>query len=46
MSGRPVASVEADQGQMKRFADAYRARGGKSQALVDAWVAAATKKQP
>ena len=44
MDGRPVETVEADRAHMKRLAEAYRARGGASQPLIDAWVAAAMKK--
>ena len=44
-SGQAVESVEQDRERMVRLADTYRARGGSSQALVDTWVAAATKKQ-
>jgi VWFA-related protein len=45
MSGRPVEDPEKDKTRMTRLADTYRARGGPSQALVDAWVAAATGKR-
>lgn len=37
---RPVESAEADRARMIRLAERYRARGGPSLALVDAWVAA------
>ncbi|MEO8077348.1 MAG: VWA domain-containing protein [Acidobacteriota bacterium] len=43
-SDRPVGSIEQDRARMVRLADAYRARGGPSLALVDAWVAAAAPK--
>jgi VWFA-related protein len=43
VSGRPIESVDEDRGRMIRLADAYRARGGPSLALVDTWVAAAKK---
>jgi VWFA-related protein len=42
---RPIESVEEDRRRMIRLADAYRARGGPSLALVDTWVAAAARKQ-
>jgi hypothetical protein len=41
---RPIQSVEEDRRRMIRLADAYRARGGPSLALVDTWVAAAARK--
>ena len=44
-SGQAVESVMQDRDRMLRLADTYKARGGSSQALVDTWVAAATKKQ-
>jgi tetratricopeptide (TPR) repeat protein len=40
---REVENAEADRARMLRLADAYRARGGASQALVDTWVAAVSK---
>jgi TolA-binding protein len=43
-SGRPIASPNDDRARMTRLAEAYRALGGRSQALVDAWVAAVAKK--
>jgi VWFA-related protein len=43
--GQPIESVESDRTRMRRLADTYRARGGQSVALVDAWVAAVTGKQ-
>src|SRR5207237_9866090 len=42
---RPVQSAEQDRARMTRLADAYRARGGPSLALVDTWVTAATRKR-
>jgi VWFA-related protein len=42
-NGRPVENIEQDRARMTRFADAYRARGGPSLALVDVWLAAARK---
>ena len=44
-SGQAIESVAQDRERMVRLADTYKARGGSSQALVDTWVAAATKKQ-
>ncbi len=41
---QPIEGVEQDRTRMLRYADAYRRRGGPSLALVDTWVAAATKK--
>jgi VWFA-related protein len=43
VDGQPVQSVELDRARMTRFADAYRARGGPSLALVDTWLAAAAR---
>jgi VWFA-related protein len=43
VNGRPVESAEQDRARMTRFADAYRAAGGPSLALVDVWLAAARK---
>ena len=42
--GQPIESVEADRVRMRRLAEAYRARGGPSMALVDAWLAVAAAK--
>jgi hypothetical protein len=42
---QPIESVDQDRARMMRLADAYRARGGPSLALVDTWVAAAARKQ-
>ena len=36
---RPVEDPERDRARMARLAEAYRARGGTSQALVDSWLA-------
>ena len=44
-SSQPIETVDQDRARMLRFADAYRVRGGPSLALVDTWVAAATRKQ-
>ena len=42
---QPVENVDRDRARLLRFADAYRARGGPSMALIDTWVAAAVGKQ-
>jgi hypothetical protein len=42
-SRQPIESVDQDRSRMMRLADAYRVRGGPSLALVDTWVAAATR---
>ena len=42
--GQPIESVERDRVRMRRLADAYRARGGPSTALIDAWLAVAAAK--
>jgi VWFA-related protein len=39
-AGRVLESAEQDRARMMRLADAYRARGGPSAELVEAWVAA------
>jgi len=44
-SGQAVENVDLDRARMVRLADTYRARGGSSQALIDTWVASATRKQ-
>ncbi|CAN5891475.1 hypothetical protein BH24ACI4_BH24ACI4_25970 [soil metagenome] len=36
---RPVEDPERDRARMTRLAEAYKARGGASQALVDSWLA-------
>ena len=41
---RPIDGIEPDRARMHRLADAYRARGGPSLALVETWVAEATGK--
>lgn len=43
-SGRPIETLDADRSRMIRLADAYKARGGPSVALVDAWLAVANRK--
>lgn len=40
-NGRPIESREADHERMSRFAEAYKARGGPSLPLIEAWLAAA-----
>ena len=45
VTGRPIETVDAGSARMTRLADAYRVRGGPSLALVDTWVAAATKQR-
>jgi VWFA-related protein len=44
-SHQPIETVDQDRARMMRLADTYRARGGPSLALVDTWLAAATRKQ-
>ena len=44
VAGQPVESREADLARLLRYADAYRRLGGPSGALVDAWVADATRR--
>jgi len=43
-SNQAVESVDQDRAHMVKLAESYKARGGPSQALVDTWVAAASKK--
>jgi VWFA-related protein len=43
-NNRPVEDADTDRVRMTRLAEAYKARGGASQALVDMWLAAAVKK--
>jgi tetratricopeptide (TPR) repeat protein len=42
-NGKPIVGVEQDRARMVKLADAYRARGGPSLALIDTWLAAARK---
>jgi VWFA-related protein len=42
-NGKPIVGVEQDRARMVKLADAYRARGGPSLALIDTWLAAAKK---
>jgi VWFA-related protein len=44
VNGQPVEGVEQDRARMIRLAEVYRERGGPSLALIDVWVAAATRK--
>jgi tetratricopeptide (TPR) repeat protein len=44
-TSRPIEDVAKDRARMVRLAEAYRARGGPSSALVDTWLAAAKEKQ-
>ncbi|MGH9374388.1 MAG: hypothetical protein ACRD15_22960, partial [Vicinamibacterales bacterium] len=41
--GQPVQDAEQDRARMVRLADAYRARGGPSLALIEKWVAEVTR---
>jgi VWFA-related protein len=43
VSNRPIEDVEKDRARMTRLADAYRAHGGPSLALIETWVAAAKR---
>ena len=45
VNDRPIEGVEPDRARMLKLADVYRAKGGASIALVETWVAAATKKE-
>jgi tetratricopeptide (TPR) repeat protein len=45
VNATPIEGMEQDRARMIRLADAYRAQGGPSLALVDTWVAAATPKR-
>ncbi|HSC26945.1 MAG TPA: VWA domain-containing protein [Vicinamibacterales bacterium] len=42
---QPVVSLEQDRARVMRYAEAYRARGGPSLALVETWLAAVTSKR-
>jgi VWFA-related protein len=42
-TGKPIETEEKDRERMVRLADAYRARGGPSTALIDTWLAATKK---
>jgi VWFA-related protein len=43
VAGDPIEGVEQDRARMARLAEAYRARGGQSLALVETWLAATTR---
>ena len=43
-TGKPIETEEKDRERMVRLADAYRARGGPSVALIDTWLEATKKK--
>jgi VWFA-related protein len=43
-TGNPVQNVEQDRTRMTRLADAYRALGGPSVALIDSWLEVARKR--
>ena len=45
MSGRPVEDQDKDRARMTRLAEAYKARGGGSVALIDTWLGAAAAKR-
>jgi VWFA-related protein len=45
MNDQPIEGADQDRARMTRFADAYRAKGGPSLALVETWVAATAKKR-
>ena len=44
VSGAPIVGPDEDRVRMVRFADAYRARGGPSLALVEKWMSAVESK--
>jgi VWFA-related protein len=41
---QPIEDAEKDRARMTRLADVYRVRGGPSVALIDTWLAAASRK--
>ncbi|MBA2305251.1 MAG: hypothetical protein H0W08_21840, partial [Acidobacteria bacterium] len=43
--GRPIHDADQDQARMVRLADAYRARGGPSLALIETWITQVTRKR-
>jgi VWFA-related protein len=43
-TGKPIETEEKDRARMERLAEAYRARGGPSTALIDTWLEATKKK--
>jgi tetratricopeptide (TPR) repeat protein len=44
VTSHPVDTVDRDRARMTRYADAYRARGGVSLALVETWMAEVAKR--
>ena len=42
-TGKPIETEEKDRARMERLAEAYRAHGGPSTALIDTWLAATRK---
>jgi tetratricopeptide (TPR) repeat protein len=44
ITARPVETVELDRARMTKYAEAYCARGGPSLALVETWMAEATRR--
>jgi tetratricopeptide (TPR) repeat protein len=44
VSGKPIDNAERDLARMLKLADAYKARGGPSVALVDKWVSEVSKR--
>jgi hypothetical protein len=42
-SGKPIETEDKDRERMQKLADAYRARGGPSMALIDTWLAGAKR---
>ena len=42
-NNRPIETEDKDRARMVRLADAYKARGGPSMALIDTWLAAAKR---
>jgi VWFA-related protein len=45
MNSKPIQNVDQDRARMTRYAEAYKSRGGPSQALVDTWMAAVARKR-
>jgi tetratricopeptide (TPR) repeat protein len=44
VKGQPIQDLEQDRARMTRLAEAYRARGGPSLALIDAWTEEVSRK--
>jgi VWFA-related protein len=44
VTARPVETVERDRARMTKYAEAYRARGGPSLALVETWMTEVTRR--